>query len=882
MTDPKTRLESVLSSRYRLGRELGRGGMATVYLAHDIRHDRDVALKVLHPELGAVIGADRFLAEIKVTARLQHPHILGLIDSGEADGLLFYVMPFVSGESLRARLQREKQLPMPEAIRIATEVANALHYAHRQGVVHRDIKPENILLHDGQALVADFGIALALTSAGGGRMTQTGMSLGTPHYMSPEQAMGERDITARSDVYALGAMTYEMVTGDPPFTGSTNQAITAKVLTEKPVPPSRVRDTVTPHLETAILVALAKLPADRWESTKEFAESLVNPALTAGRQVTGVSPAYPGMPDTVFPYSRRIVLVGLATLLLGTVIGWLLKRSPTVAPASPVEFTVEPDSTHTLETEVSSSLALSPDGSRLVYVGRTQRRRMLYLRSLGDIVVRALPGTEGASDPFFSPDGQWLAFEVDQAIKKLPLAGGPVITVAGNVGDTWGGSWGADGSLVYSSGFRSALFRIGQDGGTPEQLTVSDSAAGERHGFPMHLPGGAILFTSLRRTPEGLVTRIGVKPRSGPERYLDVAGFAPRYLSSGEVVYALGDGSIVAQRFDEGKLEFTGTPRRLADGVSLALNIVPIFTAATNGTLVLRAGAIDAVSAVVVRPGGGERVLFGAPGLWSPRFSPDGSRIAYARTPQDRTPGGRDIWVYSVREGTSARLTAGMQGAVDPAWSPDGKRIVFSTNRGNNVDLMSISADGGEEPKVLLNREGAQYQATFMPDGKRVVFVDADRSNSSDLHTIGLEAGARVDTLLATQFIEQTPAVSPDGRWLAYQSTETGLPEVYIRSLTGSGARYLVSVAGGREPGWSRDGKVLYYRNGDRLIGARLATGTAFAVQERVTVLETPALSGRGNRNYDVAPDGSGFLMLKSAAPARLVVRLMALSAGTR
>jgi serine/threonine protein kinase len=546
MTDPKTRLESVLASRYHLGRELGRGGMATVYLAHDIRHDRDVALKVLHPELGAVIGAERFLAEIKVTARLQHPHILGLIDSGEADGLLFYVMPFVSGESLRVRLQREKQLPMPEAIRIATEVANALHYAHRQGVVHRDIKPENILLHDGQALVADFGIALALTSAGGGRMTQTGMSLGTPHYMSPEQAMGERDISARSDVYALGAMTYEMVTGDPPFTGSTNQAITAKVLTEKPVPPSRVRDTVTPHVETAILVALAKLPADRWESTKEFAEALANPSLTAGRQVTGLSPAYPGMPDTVFPYSGRILLVGLATLLLGAAAGWLLKRAPAAPSTFPVEFTVEPDSTHTLETEVSNSLALSPDGGRLVYVGRGPRRRMLFLRSLGDIVTRPIPGTEGASDPFFSPDGQWIAFEADQAIKKLSLAGGAPVTVAANVGDIWGGSWGEDGNLVYSSGFRSALYRIGQDGGTPEKLTVSDSATGERHGFPVHLPGGTILFTSLRRAMDGLVTRIGVKPRSGAETYLDVAGFAPRYFSSGEVVYGSRSGSMRA------------------------------------------------------------------------------------------------------------------------------------------------------------------------------------------------------------------------------------------------------------------------------------------------------------------------------------------------
>ena len=241
------RLQAALADRYRLEREIGAGGMATVYLAQDLRHDRKVALKVLRPELAAVIGAERFLAEIKLTANLQHPHILPLFDSGEADGCLFYVMPFVEGESLRDRLTREKQLPVADAMRIATEVAGALDYAHRHGVVHRDIKPENILLHDGRALVADFGIALAASKASGSRMTETGMSLGTPHYMSPEQAMGEREITARSDVYALGAVLYEMLTGDPPFTGSTAQAIVARVVTEAPRPLA----TAAPHHSAA-------------------------------------------------------------------------------------------------------------------------------------------------------------------------------------------------------------------------------------------------------------------------------------------------------------------------------------------------------------------------------------------------------------------------------------------------------------------------------------------------------------------------------------------------------------------------------------------------------------------------------------------------------
>jgi len=274
MSTQSARISGALSAQYRLDQEIGAGGMATVYLAEDLRHDRRVALKVLRPELAAVIGAERFLAEIKLTANLQHPHILPLFDSGEADGFLYYVMPFVEGESLRDRLIREKQLPVDDAVRLASEVASALDYAHRHGVVHRDIKPENILLHDGRALVADFGIALAASKASGTRMTETGMSLGTPHYMSPEQAMGEREITARSDVYALGAVLYEMLTGDPPFTGSTAQAIVARVVTESPRPLVPQRHTIPPHVEAAVLTALEKLPADRFATAAQFAEAL--------------------------------------------------------------------------------------------------------------------------------------------------------------------------------------------------------------------------------------------------------------------------------------------------------------------------------------------------------------------------------------------------------------------------------------------------------------------------------------------------------------------------------------------------------------------------------------------------------------------------------
>jgi tRNA A-37 threonylcarbamoyl transferase component Bud32 len=321
------RLTTALSDRYDIDREIGAGGMATVYLAHDVKHDRKVALKVLLPELAAVIGAERFLQEIKVTANLQHPHILQLYDSGEADTFLFYVMPFVDGETLRDKLDREKQLAIDEAIEITTSIAAALDYAHRQDVVHRDIKPENILLHDGQAMVADFGIALAVSEAGATRLTETGLSIGTPQYMSPEQAMGDRALDARSDVYSLSAMLYEMLTGDPPYTGSTAQAIVAKVITEKPPEVTAVRDTVPPHVAATIHQALAKLPADRFASASAFAESLKQPGMASVQATaTSMSP----QPQTRSIPTWVLAFVALVFLAVGSGLGWVLRPDATV------------------------------------------------------------------------------------------------------------------------------------------------------------------------------------------------------------------------------------------------------------------------------------------------------------------------------------------------------------------------------------------------------------------------------------------------------------------------------------------------------------------------------------------------------------------------
>jgi serine/threonine-protein kinase len=405
MSDVFDRLKATLADRYSIERELGRGGMATVYLAHDLKHDRKVAVKVLHPELAAVLGAERFLNEIKVTANLQHPHILPLHDSGEAGRFVYYVMPYVEGESLREKLEREKELSIDETIEITKAVASALDYAHRHEVIHRDIKPENILLHDGQPVVADFGIALAVSAAGGTRLTETGLSLGTPQYMSPEQAMGDRVLDGRSDVYSLGCVVYEMLAGEPPYAGPTAQAVIAKVVTDTPRPVTDHRGTVPRHMALALNKALEKLPADRFTTAREFAEALTRPTVESVRMESPVQPVF-GIAALLW---RKVLLAGwqvavLASLTLvaagAAVWGWM--RPAPSAQEFTARFVVALAPEERLAVASGGTLALSPDGRQIVYVGLGPGGPRLYVRAMDQLDARPIAGTDGAASPFFS------------------------------------------------------------------------------------------------------------------------------------------------------------------------------------------------------------------------------------------------------------------------------------------------------------------------------------------------------------------------------------------------------------------------------------------------------------------------------------------------
>ncbi|HET7249261.1 MAG TPA: protein kinase, partial [Gemmatimonadales bacterium] len=677
LTDAQGRLTAALAGRYTIERELGAGGMATVYLAHDVRHDRKVALKLLRPELAAILGGERFLKEIRLTANLQHPHILGLHDSGEADGLVYYVMPYVEGESLRQRLAREHQLPIDETIRLATEVASALDYAHRHGVIHRDIKPENILLHDGAALVADFGIALAASrSDSGTRLTETGMSLGTPHYMSPEQAMGEREITAKSDVYALGCVMYEMLAGEPPFTGPTAQAIVARVMTEQPRSLTLQRHSVPPHVEAAVNRALEKLPADRFASAAQFAEALARPELTASRTVTTALTARP-----TDRWRRWFALATGVAVILGAVAAWGWLRSPRAVTTR--QFISLSESIR-LSTQVPS-LALSPDGSLFVFKEDRQNGR-LWVKHRGDLTLTPLTGTERAQYPFFSPDGQWIGFTADSRLKKVAVGGGTPVTVADSAAAGFGGAtWLDDGSIVYVPTNLLELRRVSADGGPTSLVLASKdvSFVGGGTGNPVGLPGSrGVLFQLCMSSCVTMSVHV-LDLRTGKEKRLVDDAAQAWYLPDGRLFYVRRDGVGFVVPFDLNRLEITGTAVPVLDGVAVSASLgFAQLSWSRSGTLVYErttgAGATENVLVRVSRDGSMAPVDTAWYGAFnSIALSPDGRRLAVS----SGLGAAVSIWIKQLDHGPFTRLTFAGQDRR-PFWSPDGRTVAFVRDSG--------------------------------------------------------------------------------------------------------------------------------------------------------------------------------------------------------
>ena len=858
-------LRSALADRYRIERELGAGGMATVYLAEDVRHRRKVALKVLHPELSAVLGPERFLKEIELTASLQHPHILPLFDSGEVrvvhpersegppgygagGSQLFYVMPFVDGETLRARLERERQLPIADAVRLATEVADALSYAHGRGVVHRDIKPENVLLQGGHALVADFGIALAVQQAGGQRMTQTGLSLGTPQYMSPEQAMGEKAIDARTDIYALGAVTYEMLTGEPPFSGPTVQSIVAKVLTERPMAPSAVRDTIPAGLEHAVLTALAKLPADRYATAPEFAAALESDApVVAGRVV-------PGSPPTRTTSRRIDVLVAglaLTTVAALAIAAWAIVRANTI-PVSPVGLfdAVLPDSVALSRARAAgfgtslNQVSVSPGGDFVVYAAQRRDSTMLWYRSLVDGATRAIPGTADAAAPRISPDGRRIAFVTGSGVFVVPIAGGESRRL---VDDD------APATLEWISPTR--LLVLGSDGyvmkwvdpevGVVEQRPFN----GARCVFGQWIPEDRRLLCGFYETATildpatSVVQPVRARASDGSAGRA-VAGAAFRLIDGAYVMYVSLDGNLLAAPYDR-RTRTVGRSVTLATGISRdALGAVQL-DLSPSGLLAFAPAMRGADAQLVVLREGAAAVplpIEHAPFL---RFdlSPDRRQLAAVVA----VPGGEELRFYDLRNGRRQNWIKGSRINM-PLWTPSGDRVVVRIEDGSRTALLSGTPNVSSAPDTLMSSESGSsvHDAADFVDDRTILARDA---RAPGVYRIDMSSRpVRVDTLLTDAFF---PTVSPDRKHIAWQKASTN--QLFVGAYPPGPKRQQVAT-GAVEPIWLSSTELLYRSSVawykvkiDAASGEPVGAPTLWA--RDIRFLDTPGWSNRPSRD---------------------------------
>ena len=863
MTIPD-RLSAALADRYRIERELGQGGMATVFLAEDLKHKRKVAVKVLKPELAAVLGAERFVQEITTTAALQHPHILPLFDSGTADGFLYYVMPFIDGETLRTKLDRETQFGIDEAVRITTQVADALDYAHRHGVIHRDIKPENILLHDGRPMVADFGIALAVSAAAGGRMTETGLSLGTPHYMSPEQATAEKEISGRSDIYSLASVLYEMLAGNPPHVGASAQQIIMKIIAEPVEAVTKFRKSVPANVAAATAKALEKLPADRFDSAKAFGDALNDPRFAYGASAGAHrAPAQSGAGTP----GRAALIGGAAIGVVGLLLaGWALTRNRATidAPVVPLVLnlpTANPD---------LGQFAVSSDGARFAFT----TDEGIAIRDAGQREYRLLTATAPAESPSFSPDGQWIVFHARGHIRKVAVAGGSSIPVI--VGDTLLSGriqWGDDGTIVFENG--KGLVLIPSGTGAPRLLARTENAQSPR----MLSDGSGVLYIDAERGSKLMYFDLAADTAF---TILEESAEA-QYLPTGHLLYAAVNGGLFIVRFDPKRHEVSGTPVPVVNDIQPNGGVAP-FTVTRNGTLVYRAG-VDPEARLLMRdPRGKVDTLPLAPKIFSyARFSPDGRTLALTIGSARGT--NRHTALYDLALGTLTRFTD-EGGGHAPVWSPDGTRLAFSAE-GPDTDAEDVFVqpiDRSAKPVRVLRIPNDQHAHAWPVD---TMLVFASNSAPGSLGTRGRTGagafvgivnpatpGAPTRDYLRAAWVQSDASVSPDGRWAAFTSAESGTSEVYVRRFPDAGAagQWKVSAGGGQRARWSADSRTVYYHASDSktIRAVHVTLGPQVTVGATDVVMTLPGMGSAWD--VDVRSGRMVVTQAVTSAPTQIVV----------
>jgi serine/threonine-protein kinase len=859
---------------------LGAGGMGEVYRARDAKLNRDVAIKIL-PEAFAHDGewVSRFKREAQVLASLNHPNIAAIYGLEEFKGAHGLVMELVDGATLADRIAFGA-IPLSESLPIASQIAEALEYAHEKGVIHRDLKPANIkIARDDAVKILDFGLAKVFGADAGDqnsdlshsptliRGTQAGMILGTAAYMSPEQAQG-KPVDKRSDIWSFGVVLSEMLTGRQLFAGETVSDIIAAVLRDK------VDWSALPADAPASLRKLLGrcLERDRKRRLRDIGDARIEIAdmLSDGPDAVPESSVTTALPKTGW----RVLAWSLAAIL-AVAIGWILLRPASVAPSDPLHLSITLQPTQELGRDGDLLVALSPDGSRLVFEAHHgSDREQLFLRQMDRPEVTPIPGTVGAANPCFSPDGKWVLFYADNKLKKVSLAGGEPQVVCD--GDWGGASWGPGDTIIFARNYNTGLFRVPATGGTPEELTSPDMTKGELgHLWPQILPDGkSVLFTALSAPMEkARIVVLSLETRK--QRVLIEGGVFARYVATGHLVYARGK-TMMAMPFDLASLKVTGPAVSVLEDVPAhSSNGNSQFAISESGLLayVPASGwATDRMLVSVDRQGVGQPLTDRLKAYAGATLAPDGRRLALVIEDNNKSS---DVWVYELDRGVLTRLTSGATAEFNPVWTPDGKRIIFSLE--NPVyNLFWKAADGGSAEEPLLTGGNDKYPGSVSPDGKVLAFSEQDPETRLDLWVLPLEGERRPKPFLQTPYIEMRPAFSTDGHWLAYQSNQSGRDEVYVQAYPGPGAKVQISTDGGTEPVWGGNGRELFYRNGRKVLAvALIKTSPEFLAGKPVELFEGPYSSDQYRPGYDVTPDGQRFIMVKvpeGSAPRQINV----------
>jgi eukaryotic-like serine/threonine-protein kinase len=867
---------------------LGVGGMGEVYQAHDTKLGREVAIKVL--PAGFVDDPERlsrFQREARMLAALNHPNIATIYGLEQSGGAHYLVMELVLGETLAERLGA---LKIEEALKIAVQIAEALEAAHEKGVIHRDLKPANVkVTPEGRVKVLDFGLAKAFGGDGGLDFsnaptltvagTEEGRILGTPAYMSPEQARG-RPVDKRTDIWAFGCVLYELLTGRQAFHGDTISDIIASILEREPhwqVLPASTPVKIRELLGRCLQKDLRRRLHDAADARIEIEEALAAPVT-----------AEPAAPMTVVrALGRREMILGVGVLLLVAVVSglaiWNLKPAPpSPRPVSRLTIVLSPGQELAVPDN-GPALALSPDGSHIAYVARQGLTQQVYLRTIDSLQARPIPSTEGPVvgnnfiEPFFSPDSQWMGFFAGGKLKKVSVSGGAALTLCDS-STSDGASWSSQGMIAFAPGPIPFLQQVSDVGGAPQPLTRIEK--GETvHSWPEFLPGGKALLFGAAMGGSWSNGQIAVQTVGAAEhRNLIQGGMYPHYAPSGHIVYVQG-GTLMAVPFDPQRLAVTGAAVPMIEGILQSTTDGDAqYSFSANGSLAYIPGAAQSAQSklVWVNRNGAEQPLAAPEHAYvNPRISPDGRRIAVGITEQER-----QVWLYDVSRGTLTRLTFQGDNNLVPFWTPDGRRIAFTSNKEGPRNLFWQLADGSGGLERLTTSESVQLPGSWSPGGELLAFTEVNLTTGYDIWVLRL-SDRKAQPLLQTQFNESTPQFSPDGRWLAYVSDESGRKEIYVQPYPGPGGKWQISAEGGVEPLWNRNGRELFYRSGKKMMAVEISTKPSFSAGTPKMLFEGvyQLLAAISTPNYDVSPDGQRFLMLKpvesaQAAPTQINVVL--------